>query len=96
MDTLQENRTQLLSDLWPDRPRKDRYPQQLLSDFIVIEDGFIVIKVKPGYDYNIDLASIESEKDLTHWLGHLYEKRWMSPQKLDYFYKLAKAAKGMP
>lgn len=63
------------------------------SKFIVIENGFVTIRVKPGYNYEIDLNSIQYIEDLIRWRDHLSEKRWMSPKSLADFYNLVLAYK---
>lgn len=63
------------------------------SKFIVIENGFVTIRVKPGYNYEIDLESIRTLDDLLRWKSHLSEKRWMSPKSLEDFVSLVAAYK---
>lgn len=58
------------------------------SEFMVIENGFVTIRVKPGYNYEIDLDSINTLDDLMRWKHHLSEKRWMNPKSLEYFVSL--------
>ena len=63
------------------------------SKFMVIENGFVTIRVKPGYNYEIDLQSIQTHDDLLRWKHHLSEKRWMNPKTLNDFYSLVLAEK---
>jgi hypothetical protein len=53
------------------------------SKSIVIENGFVSIRVKEGYDYDIDLSSIKNYADLLRRKDHLSEKRWMNRQLLE-------------
>lgn len=63
------------------------------SKTIAIEKGFVVIRVKEGYDYDISLDSIKNHADLLRWKDHLSEKRWMTPQLLETFYNMVLAEK---
>lgn len=63
------------------------------SNFIVVRDGFVTIHVKPGYDYDIDLATIKDYNDLMRWRDHLSEKRWMNEKSLNDFVNLVAAHK---
>ena len=58
------------------------------SKTIVIEKGFVVIRVKEGYDYDIDLDSIKNHADLLRWKDHLSEKRWMTKELLEKFFEM--------
>lgn len=63
------------------------------SKFMVIENGFVTIRVKPGYNYEINLDTINTLKDLMRWKDHLSEKRWMSPKSLEDFVSMVAAYK---
>lgn len=65
----------------------------LPSKFMIIDRGFLTIRVKPGYDYEINLDSINTRADMLRWRDHLSEKRWMTPYYLDEFCKLVAAQK---
>lgn len=63
------------------------------SKFIVVENGFVTIRVKPGYNYEINLDTINNYDDLMRWKDHLSEKRWMSERSLEEFVSLVMAHK---
>ena len=52
---------------------------------IIIEDGFLVIKHRVGFDYDIHLDKLKEYKDIVGWIAHLNEKEWFTNEVLYCF-----------
>ena len=57
---------------------------QEVEENILFIDGYCVLRYG-GYDYNIELSRLKTERDLLSWVLHLTEKNWMDSRRLMYF-----------
>jgi len=56
-----------------------------MVDRILIEDGYLVIKVKEFYAYNIAMDWLDTKEKVVEWVEHLNKKKWFTDDDLDCF-----------
>lgn len=54
-----------------------------MVDRILIEDGYLVIKVKEFYAYNIAMDWLDTKEKVVEWVEHLNKKKWFTDDDLD-------------
>jgi hypothetical protein len=54
-----------------------------------------VLLLRFGYDYEVDLDRIKTERDLLAWVLHLVGKPWMGAERVKMFAKVVAGIKGL-
>lgn len=67
--------------------------RQKLAEAVYVIENHIVIKV--GDEYNIAINRCDTAEKLLHWVWHLCEKTWMTPEILRYFIEVASKQSGI-
>lgn len=55
---------------------------------MIIEDDYLVIKHRNGFDYDISLDRLDSYKKIVGWIAHLNEKTWFTQDVLYCFFNI--------
>lgn len=79
--------TERLDDTWEDLMKfyRNEIPGNQEVEKMVIEDGYLTIKHRKGFDYDIALERIDSYKKIVGWIAHLNEKTWFTQDVLSCF-----------
>jgi len=81
-----DNSMEALSAAWLEEKKE-------LARIVSIKEGHIVINM--GFEYNISLKTISSEKDVLKWAHHLCEKTWLTIPVLRRFIEVAMSETGL-